>query len=131
MDWKQYLEVFAENLLNSSSFEAEEEKTKKMLKLIRRHDKNLSKNGDFSCPSNNVWQQVLQDENICMKNENELLQIQELMLDGIEVTKKSSQIMCRLNRQAFMSKFFQESPLSTSMLVPFIPISSTSPVHDS
>ena len=108
MDWKQYLEVFAKNLLNSSSFEVEEDNTKKMLKLIRRHDKNLSKNGDFSCPSNTVWQQVLQDENICMKNENELLQIQELMLDGIEVTKKSSQIMCRLNRQAFMSKFFQE-----------------------
>ena len=47
MDWKKYLEVFAKNLLNSASIEVEEEKTKKMLKLIRRHDKNLSKNGEI------------------------------------------------------------------------------------
>ena len=104
MDWKQYLEVFTKSILGK----VENENVQKSLKLIRRHDKNLSKNGDFSCPSGKVWQQVLQDENICLKNENELLQIQELMLDRIELTKNSSQIMCRLNRQAFMSKFFQE-----------------------
>ena len=104
MDWKNYLDIFCKHFL-------ELEKDDTCVKLIKRHDKNLSANGDFSCPKNKqMWQQVLKMNNDFLQSKAEKIhEISELMLNQVQFTK--SHFIFKLNRELFTAKFFNDFSL--------------------
>ena len=73
-DWKK---EFASQLLNSNV----EEDLTNATKLIKCHEKNLSVNGDFSCPGRkDIWRKVLKT-NYCEDNEDLEAVAKSLVLD--------------------------------------------------
>ena len=85
-DWKK---EFASQLLNST---AEEDLTN-ATKLIKCHEKNLSVNGDFSCPGRkDIWQKVLKT-NCCEDNEDLEAVAKSLVLD---VHSNAEIFICRM-----------------------------------
>ena len=73
-DWKK---EFASQLLNSNV----EEDLTNATKLIKCHEKNLSVNGDFSCPGRkDIWQKVLKT-NYCEDKKDLEAVAKSLVLD--------------------------------------------------
>ena len=87
-DWKK---EFASQLLNSNV----EEDLTNATKLIKCHEKNLSVNGDFSCPGRkDIWQKVLKT-NYCEDNEDLEAVAKSLVLD---VHSNAEIFICRMFR---------------------------------
>ena len=87
-DWKK---EFASQLLNSNV----EEDLTNATKLIKCHEKNLSVNGDFSCPGRkDIWQKVLKT-NYCEDNED------------LEAVAKSLVLDVHSNAEIFIRRMFR------------------------
>lgn len=107
-DWKK---EFASQLLNSNV----EEDLTNATKLIKCHEKNLSVNGDFSCPGRkDIWQKVLKT-NYCEDNEDLEAVAKSLVLDSakpevnlkiVQVNSKNEYLCFWLDRIAFMQNVF-------------------------
>ena len=87
-DWKK---EFASQLLNSNV----EEDLTNATKLIKCHEKNLSFNGDFSCPGRkDIWQKVLKT-NCCEDDED------------LEAVAKSLVLDVHSNAEIFIRRMFR------------------------
>ena len=90
----------------------DDEDLKRCCKLIRKHDKMLSANGDFSCPSNTkVWQQVakntvIEKESLIQVSSNKQLE-EEFMLIKVQ-SRPSGRLIFKMDRKQFMKRIFQE-----------------------
>ena len=85
-DWKK---EFASQLLNSNV----EEDLTNAIKLIKCHEKNLSVNGDFSCPGRkDIWQKVLKTN--CWEDNEDLEAVSKSLVLDVPLMEKYSSVGC-------------------------------------
>jgi hypothetical protein len=100
MNWDEFLKRLVQHLFKVEHSEHIKESVKR---LVRRHDKNLSLSGDFSCPGDaKIWSQ-------CLKHDVPTVNLENLPKEvkSIKVSK-SGCLTFWLDRKIFMETFFQD-----------------------
>ena len=110
MDWHEYTQKLVTKIHPNL---IDDEDLKRCCKLIRKHNKMLSSNGDFSCPSNTeIWQQVakntvIEKETLIQRVSSNKQLEEEFMLIQVQ-SRPSGRLIFKMDRKQFMKRILQE-----------------------
>ena len=107
MDWHEFTQKLVTKIHPNLT---DDEDLKRCCKLVRKHNKMLSSNGDFSCPSNiEIWQKVA--KNTVIEKEESLISSNKQLekeLNLIQIQSRPSMLIFKMDRKQFMKRIFQE-----------------------
>ena len=107
MDWHEFTQKLVTKIHPNLT---DDEDLKRCCKLVRKHNKMLSSNGDFSCPSNiEIWQKVA--KNTVLEKEESLISSNKQLekeLNLIQIQLRPSILIFKMDRKQFMKRIFQE-----------------------
>ena len=107
MDWHEFTQKLVTKIHPNLT---DDEDLKRCCKLVRKHNKMLSSNGDFSCPSNiEIWQKVA--KNTVIEKEESLISSNKQLekeLNLIQIQLRPSILIFKMDRKQFMKRIFQE-----------------------
>ena len=107
MDWHEFTQKLVTKIHPNLT---DDEDLKRCCKLVRKHNKMLSSNGDFSCPSNiEIWRKVA--KNTVLEKEESLISSNKQLekeLNLIQIQLRPSILIFKMDRKQFMKRIFQE-----------------------